>query len=272
MIKPMPGHEFRMRGQEASAQSIATEKPGFALKTGAVAKSVAVILVLGFSTFFALAFITRVDNSITEEDRVYAAKIMAASGKEVQPYTSDFTRQIAYLKEVQEAVLRVAPNTSGPILEGGTREPKDLFESGKGLCYDRSRVIEKILSISGYQTRHLSVFSEPRFAFLIFVKKKIGSHALTEVLTSKGWVCLGSNERWISLDGQGNPHSIAAIRASIRRGERPDFLQGRYRHNPVFDSDFIFFRGLYSRHGRFYPPYIPFPDIHWGEFLTNFRG
>ena len=40
--------------------------------------------------------------------------------------------------------------------------------------------------------------------------------------------------------------------------------------NPILKNNFIYIIGLYSRHGRFYPPYNFIPDINWGEFMYNF--
>jgi hypothetical protein len=39
------------------------------------------------------------------------------------------------------------------------------------------------------------------------------SHAVTEVRTSKGWLIVGSNDRWISLRADGMPASISDVRS-----------------------------------------------------------
>ena len=38
-----------------------------------------------------------------------------------------------------------------------------------------------------------------------------------------------------------------------------------FSHNPTI------FYGLYSRHGYFYPPKIPLPDIDWSQLNFNFQ-
>lgn len=81
-----------------------------------------------------------VNNEITSEDRIYIPKYTenfpAASGE------SPYEEQIEFIRRVQDAVLSVAPVNKGlPYRQ--EREPKDLYEARFGLCFDRSRVIEK---------------------------------------------------------------------------------------------------------------------------------
>jgi hypothetical protein len=37
----------------------------------------------------------------------------------------------------------------------------------------------------------------------------------------------------------------------------------------IYTEPFTFVYGLYSRHGKFYPPYNFIPDVHYGEFIQN---
>jgi hypothetical protein len=39
--------------------------------------------------------------------------------------------------------------------------------------------------------------------------------------------------------------------------------------NPIFRSDFTYVIGLFSRHGRFYPPFTPIPDVNWRQIVYN---
>jgi len=49
--------------------------------------------------------------------------------------------------------------------------------------------------------------------------------------------------------------------------------QGKlYLNNDVEDilkKPFIIIYGLSSRHGNFYPPYVPFPEFNIGEFISG---
>ena len=42
--------------------------------------------------------------------------------------------------------------------------------------------------------------------------------------------------------------------------------------SPILGRPFTYLFGLYSRHGRFYPPYTPVPDLDWGQLGYNFGG
>jgi hypothetical protein len=45
-----------------------------------------------------------------------------------------------------------------------------------------------------------------------------------------------------------------------------------YGINPpgyIYNERFFYIYGLYSRHGRFFPPYNVIPDINYSEFIQN---
>lgn len=52
-----------------------------------------------------------------------------------------YDEEIKAIQLVQQSILKLAPLNEGIPL-GRPREPATLIEAGKGLCYDRSRVIE----------------------------------------------------------------------------------------------------------------------------------
>jgi hypothetical protein len=101
----------------------------------------------------------------------------------------------------------------------------------------------------------------------LFFTPKIASHAATEVLTKKGWMVIDSNHPWLALDVNNNPISIKKIKQSFDNSVYIDWKRTPY--NNVFLESFVFVYGLYSRHGRFYPPYNFIPDINYGEFIQN---
>ena len=39
--------------------------------------------------------------------------------------------------------------------------------------------------------------------------------------------------------------------------------------NDIFDSNFTYVTGLYSRHGRFYAPYNRIPDINYPQLASS---
>lgn len=148
-------------------------------------------------------------------------------------------------------------------------EPRDVFEAGKGLCYDRSRVLEKIYRAAGFETRHVALYStaETGSALAALLTPGVSSHAVTEVRTRAGWLVVDSNAAWVSTDAADRPLDMTATQASAARDARIE-----WREPPptsIYIEPFTFVYGLYSRHGQFYAPYNFIPDVHYGELLHN---
>ncbi len=210
-----------------------------------------------------------VDNQVTVEDREYIEQFLAGAGIGAPAAGRDYLEEIAFIEAVQRAVLSRAAGREGIPFRAG-REPKDVLEAGTGECYDRSRVIEKILRDAGFRTRHVAIYStrETGSALKSLLTPGVSSHAVTEVLTRRGWLVVDSNRAWLSLDRDGNPWSMEAMRADVAEraiawAEQPEPMTS------IFDEPFVHVYGLYSRHGLFYPPYNPIPDVHYGELTAN---
>src|SRR3546814_7846634 len=120
------------------------------------------------------------------------------------------------------------------------REPKDLYAVHSGECYDRSRSIEKLLRLAGFEARHVSVYSVPDGSSVLgaLLTPGTSSHAVSEVLTQRGWMLVDSNARWIGLKAS-QPISVEEIKA----GESPP-EQGS-PINPIFTSEFTYIYGRY---------------------------
>jgi len=210
-----------------------------------------------------------VSTEVTPEDKTYAGLILTKAGYD--PATlgagnQDFEAQVRTVLAVQDAVLKAAPDNRG-LPFGSDREPKDLLEHGYGLCYDRSRAIEKILGWLGFTTRHVAVYSTAESSALsALVTPQVASHAVTEVRTQKGWMLIDSNARWIGLDAERTPVSLGDIQATGLRSWAAD---NRDPIDKIFRSSFIQIRGLYSRHGYFYRPFTPVPDFSLRQLLSN---
>jgi hypothetical protein len=94
------------------------------------------------------------------------------------------------------------------------------------------------------------------------------SHALTEVLIQKGWMAVDPDIPWIGLT---NDLTVVSVRA-LQENAGKDYVWhnlAKTDHNDILKSDFSYVVGLYSRHGRFYPPYNPIPDINYPQFIFN---
>lgn len=85
------------------------------------------------------------------------------------------------------------------------REPSDLVKRREGLCFDRSRTLDKAFEFIGLPSRHVYLLYRQDRGFLsALFHYGQASHAVTEVKTSKGWMFIDSNTEWIALtrDGQ----------------------------------------------------------------------
>jgi hypothetical protein len=173
-----------------------------------------------------------------------------------------YEQEVALIARVQRLVLAKAPLGPG-IPDNHPREPEDLFEAGAGLCYDRARTFDKVFDWLGFETRHVFVLYGmdpatgeriPYWRALIIGGSP--SHAVTEVRTKRGWLVVDSNSAWISLNAWGEP--VDADRIPVRAREFraiPEYLR----------SPYLAIRGLYSRRGHLYAPYLPYPDVNWRD-------
>ena len=173
---------------------------------------------------------------------------------------------------VQDAVLNAAPKDE-PLPAGALREPRQLYEAGHGWCFDRSRSIEKGLQYLGFSVRHIAIYdvSKTGSALLSILTPQTRSHALTEVRTSRGWVVVDSNRRWVALDSAGDVWSIAELQEVANAGASFPEWSERIDVEMVdnFQAPITYLFGLYSRHGQYFPPFTPFPDVNWRDFVVS---
>ncbi|MBB3229570.1 transglutaminase domain-containing protein [Halomonas stenophila] len=226
---------------------------------------VLVVLPVLFSMYL---FLTQVDSDITREDTQAIGQVLGPLFDRSEYGNLTFPEEVDFIRQVQEAVLGNVPVNSG-IPHGMPREPQDLLARGKGLCFDRSRFIEKALRLHGFETRHVAIYStsETSSAIESLLTPQVRSHAVTEVLTSLGWLVVDSNEPWISLDKRYQPLSIDQI-SELGSSGIEEVLMSQ-PETSIYAGGFTFVYGLYSRHGMFYPPYDRVPDINVSEFGQN---
>ena len=227
-----------------------------------------ILISLGGVLIFFVAFLaySEVDNSLTAEDKQYIAKFL--EGIPALPENRTYTNELDIIIQVQHSVLnKTAHKNALPFAT--EREPKDLFIAKAGSCYDRSRVIEKILRSIGFKTRHISIYStkQTHSSIKSLLTPGVASHAFTEVLTQKGWIVVDSNHRWVSLDSNKNPISISQIQLIAEGSD--NILWSQELPNKIYTNPFTFIYGLYSRHGQFYPPYNFIPDVNYQELAQN---
>lgn len=219
-----------------------------------------------------------VPTEVTAEDRSNGRQILTQAGyndlDKMERSLTTFEGQVSVIFAVQDAVmdLTTAPTDIG-IPFDTTREPGDLLIHKVGQCYDRSRSIEKILDSFGMETRHIAVYStaETGSKIISLLTPQISSHAVTEVKTAKGWMVIDSNARWIGLTEDSLAMSIDDLQSLEHKKVRWN-SRNQAKMSAIFSKDFTYVIGLYSRHGRFFPPYSPIPDYNIRHLLTGLFG
>jgi hypothetical protein len=98
------------------------------------------------------------------------------------------------------------------------------------------------------------------------------SHALTEVKTSRGWMLVDPLSQWMGLTVDGR-----VISADMLERDSRLFKSGWDRRikdppNSILSHEFVDVVGLYSRHGDFYWPYEPVPDVNWTQLARWMLG
>lgn len=234
------------------------------------------LFLLGILVAVILLAVHQVPTRLTKEDEAYIGRILAEGGLPALGAEREYEEERLFILKVQELVQRVAgKKVDGRLVEipmDHTREPRDLYEARSGGCFDTSRTLEKIFKANGFKTRHVFIFSTPdanAFLRTALSPKASDSHAATEVLTRKGWLVVDPIHRWISIDENCGPVSLRMIHQDLpdRRIQwHPDYHP---RIERSYNENFIYVYGLYSRHGRFYPPYNRMPDINWRELLAH---
>lgn len=228
----------------------------------ALKKFIIILSILATSATVAVYFASNVDTSVTQQDMHTIESLQL----EIKCRNKEgFENELQCVKAIQDTVYSHVEVSRDGIKEEQSREPADLMAVKKGLCYDRSRFIEKVLTYYGFEIRHVSIFytKEPSLKTLISSSAK--SHAFLEVLTSKGWMLVDSIDRFIATDKENRVYNSLALRNYPDREGFIDVFGNRLPSN--FLDNYMVVYGLYSRHGKFYPPYVPIPDINWVQLF-----
>jgi Transglutaminase-like superfamily len=221
-------------------------------------------LIISALLLISLSVLTNVSTTIDPDDRIAIPIIL---GIDAAPETKNFHEEIRLIRFAQKKVMVVAPDFIG-IPDYHEREPLDLLKAKSGLCFDRSRTLDKIYTWLGFEARHVYILygeSQTQLNNWNMVKyffSKSQSHAVTEVKTSRGWILVDSNSLWISLNKDGLP--IPANQIYLRQTEFEKIPE-------YFKTPYWAFPGMYSRRGHLYKPYIPLPEFNWPDFFNYLR-
>lgn len=224
-----------------------------------------------------LPFLRGLDNSITDEDCIYIQKFLKEGSVTPLSAKAGYKDETIFIAAVQRSVLQIAARQEC-LPKDTNREPKDVYCAKRGACFDRSRVIEKIFRKTGFKTRHVFIrYPTDKLKSFLSQDVSLNSHAATEVRTKKGWLFVDSNAPFRLLDKQGNPFSLynpislENLHPEVLKETNEPGFKNRACMKDILTEPYIFLYGLYSRHGRFYPPFASrscrIPDINLTELF-----
>jgi hypothetical protein len=206
-----------------------------------------------------------IDKKISSEDEAIIEMIFDSLEVNKTDIHLNFENQIRFINTVNRIVINTIEPSSFGIPLGQKREPKNIIENKYGQCFDRSRLIEKILIHYGFKTRHLSIYKRDNrtSAIKTIFTPQSPSHATSEVKTLKGWLIIDSNSNWISLSKEKVPLAFKDL------SDKKLFFPIDDSLVPYYHNENIGIYGLYSRHGLFYPPFNKIPDFNFRELFYN---
>lgn len=204
-----------------------------------------------------LLFITNVSTSLSVVD-VTSLESEALNLDEL-PRPVNYDDEIRTIRIVQSRLFAKVPFGQG-IPDYEPREPTALLKYGRGMCYDRSRTLEKAYTYLGFKVRHVFLlYRKESSLFSALLSRGHPSHAVTEVKTSRGWLYVDSNLPWIAINRAGDPVGAGGIWKQFDQLENaPEYVRGPWWA----------IRGLYSRKGAFYEPFFPLPQLNWKDFAV----
>ncbi len=222
-------------------------------------KTVFFLLLFILSLFF--LYKHNVEKKLTNEDIEYIKLfIKDLELDQINFEKNSIEQEIIFVNNIHKKILASIVDRRGIDLNN-SREPKDLYTSRRGECFDISRLLEKIYMYYGYKVRHLSIYEKKgKYPFInLFFKKNNDSHAISQIFTQYGWISIDSVFNWIGIDDNYNLIKLENIK---------NINNWKYdQPHHIFEKDFYVIYGLYSRHGLFYPPYNRFPDLNFFDFL-----
>jgi hypothetical protein len=143
----------------------------------------------------------------------------------------------------------------------------NFLKFNKGLCFDRSIIYEKIFKYYGFKVHHYYVgFNDSKFGVLF--KKNTISHTFLSIEIDGKELFIDSNQYFLSLDK--NDRLIDSFFRKIKNNEIDSEALWWTKYFKEHKESLII-RGLYSRNGYFFKPYLPIPDVNFVELKFFWR-
>lgn len=227
-------------------------------------------LLILFSIFILLIYFIKyneVKKKLTLSDSKYIELILSDFNidKEIIFNDLEYKSKIQFIHSIQKQIVN-NPNSNKMIKKNYDREPKNYYKIKPNICYDNSRVMQKIFNYFGIETTQLAIYSKSSTwpIFKLFFFPKLPSHSLTIIHLEDKKLIVDSTNNFISLDKDLNSIPLNSIKQNY------DTNWKYSKPHPIFGNDHFVIYGLYSRHGKFYRPFWHFPDINLSEFKLNF--
>lgn len=231
-------------------------------------KKILLVLFAAFVLANLAAWGLQINDTITEEDRAYTDSLMQECKLPFpQTKAATFDLQVEQIRAIQHCVLQHSMKYKDiPMFH--TRNLRDFYEAKHGFCFDMSYAMEKILRQYGYEIRHASIYQTGGRNFLLALgSTQTRSHALCEVLTEKGWMIVDSLIPFLGLRNEQAPYDLKSLRQLVASGK---FNPNEFEETlDIYTKDYVVVYGLYSRHGKFYPPYNFVPDFQYRQLWYN---
>ena len=162
-----------------------------------------------FFTLLAISFASyiyasiRVTKAVTQDDHEITK--LLNKDKECSNLNT-YEKEIICIKSIQDAQLDLIEDTEcrGKFINLGSIE---VISKNTACCFDRSRITEQALQIYGFQVRHVHLNQTANRGYFNLLIKGSSSHAVTEVLTSRGWLGVDSNEPFVLLNENNYPNT-----------------------------------------------------------------
>jgi len=239
-------------------------KKVFKIKKSAVLGSLFLGPLFLGSLLLAVAYLSRVPPYQDEEVLYFQNKLPALSNR-----SNEFTNQVKIIKKIINLVINSTPPEGSETIYIQNRQPRtaqNVVEAKSTICYDRSWLIETLAEKQGYPARRVFLLANENSNSKpwIFSRNAI-SHAMSEIYTEKGWVLVENQEIWCGVINE-TAVSVADIFQNKKILEQIPLKN----KNHILYKNFIYYRGLYSRHGQLFEPYVPLPEVRWKDLLWSF--
>lgn len=220
-----------------------------------------VLIVVALVALIYIVLAGSISKNITEDD-IKAIRSLGIDRSCAQ--TKDFEGQIECIKAAQQALREKLPDmTCGAV--GLNYEPPAIMKRQHACCFGRARFLEKTFEHYGIKTRHVSLFDRSRHGWFTILVPGTPSHAVLEALTSRGWMGVDSMDDLILITREGKPLTFRELKTAA-----PESLSQKPHKKELeqfYARPLVTVYGLYSRHGMFFGPNLPAPEIHYPDFL-----